>query len=383
MKPRILILSFSAILSDPRVMRQVRLLEDRATLTVAGYGTAPEAECEFIAVPHKLATLANKGLWALTLLLTRFERYYWNRPEVQAARSLINGREFDLVIANDNAVLPLALLLARGKPVLADAHEYSPREFDDKLLWRLVFGRYQNYLCRVYLPRAAAMSTVCQGIADAYRDNYGVTPSVVMNAPSYQAFEPSPVEAGKVRMIHHGAAIRSRHLEVLIDVMKHLDNRFSLDLMLMESDVAYMRHLRERAANDPRIRFVPPVRMEDICSHINSYDLGIYLLPPVNFNHEHALPNKLFEYIQARLAVAIGPSPEMARIVRRHGLGVVASSFDPSDLAAELTRLTDEGLLIYKQAAHEAARELCYEGSSQILLDQISGLLGAAKPTSI
>ena len=82
MKPRILILSFSVIRSDPRVMRQVRLLEKRAMLTVAGYGTAPEVECEFIAVPYKLMTLVKKGIWALTLILTQFERYYWNRAEV-------------------------------------------------------------------------------------------------------------------------------------------------------------------------------------------------------------------------------------------------------------------------------------------------------------
>jgi hypothetical protein len=364
-------------------MRQVRLLEKGAMLTVAGYGTAPEVECEFIAIPYKLTTLVKKGVWALILLFAQFERYYWSRAEVQAAKQLINRREFDLVIANDIAALPLALLLAKGKPVFADAHEYAPREFDDKLLWRIVFSRYRHYLCRVYLPRAAAMSTVCQGIADAYRDNYGVIPSVVTNAPSYQALEPSPIVAGKIRMIHHGATIRSRHLEVLIEVMKYLDNRFSLDLMLMVSDDAYMRHLRERAANDPRIRFIPPVRMEDICSYINSYDLGIYLLPPVNFNHEYALPNKIFEFIQARLAVAIGPSPEMARIVRRHGLGMVGGSFEPSDLAAELTKLTDKDLLLYKKATHEAAHELCYESSSKILLDQISGLLGDTKLITI
>jgi len=378
MKPRILILSFSAIHSDPRVMRQVRLLEERATLTVAGYGTAPAARCEFIAVPRKRATLANRGGWALTLLLARFERYYWNRPEVQAARRLLDGRKFDLVIANDNATLPLALELAKGKPVLADAHEYSPREFDDMLLWRLLFSPYQDYLCRTYLPRAAAMSTVCQGIADAYRANYAVAPTVVMNTPAYQALRPSSVVDGKVRMIHHGIAIRSRHLEVMIDVMAHLDSRFSLDLMLVESDAAYMRDLQARAAPDPRIRFVPPVRMEDICVHINSYDVGIYLLPPVNFNHEHALPNKFFEFIQARLAVAIGPSPEMARIVRQYGLGAVAASFEPVELARELTRLAERGLPACKQAAHEAAFELCYERSAQTLLDQIDGLLGTA-----
>ena len=381
MNPRILILSFSNIRSDPRVMRQVRLLEQSATLTVAGYGTAPEAKCDFIEVPHTVATFARKAMWALSLLLCFFERYYWSRPEVKAVQKLIGSSEFELVIANCTAALPIALLFAKGKPVLVDAHEYSPLEFDDRFLWRRLFGPYEDYLCRVYLPRAAAMSTVCEGIADAYFKNYGVKASVVMNAPSFQALGFSPVEPGKIRMIHHGAAIRSRHLEALIEVMTHLDDRFSLDFMLVESDLAYMSDLRKCAANDSRIRFVSAVRMEDICSHINSYDLGVYLLPPVNFNHERALPNKFFEFIQARLAVAIGPSPEMERIVRRHKLGVVASSFKPADLAAELTLLSDERLLSYKRAAHEAARDLCYEGSSRILLDRINGLLGAAKPS--
>lgn len=378
MKPRILILSFSGIRSDPRVMRQIRLLEDRVSLTVVGYGVAPEAMCKFISVPHKSVTLFKKCASALTLLQAKFERYYWNRPEVKAALRLIEGCEFDLVIANDNATLPLALKLAKGNPVLADAHEYSPREFDDKLLWRLLFRRYQDYLCQTYLPRAAAMSTVCQGIADAYRDTYGVAPIVIMNAPAYQLLEPSSVETGKVRMIHHGAAIRSRHLEVLIDVMAHLDTRFVLDLMLVASDPAYLRDLKARAAGDARIRFVEPVRMEDICLHINQYDVGIHLLPPVNFNHEHALPNKLFEFIQARLAVAIGPSPEMARIVLENKLGVVANSFDTADLASELNRLSSDELMLYKQASHKASHKLSYEHGAKMLLEQIEGLLPTA-----
>ncbi len=378
MKPRILILSFSEIQSDPRVMRQVRLLESRSTLTVAGHGAAPQSSCEFVSVPRKISKFTTKLSSAITLLLSQFERHYWKQFEVRAAQDLLGGLTFDLIIANDIAALPIALLLAKGKPVMADCHEYSPREFEDKLLWRLVFGRYQNYLCRVYLPLASDVSTVCWGIANAYRENFKISPIVVVNAPPYQRLNPSPIKSGKIRMVHHGAALRSRRLEVLIDLMTHLDSRFELDLMLMESDFSYMRHMIERAANNPRIRFVPPVRMEDICSRINSYDLGVYILPPTNFNHEYSLPNKLFEYIQARLAVAVGPSPEMSRIVRRYELGVVSSSFNPSDLATELMKITDEKLMTFKEAAHAASKELSYESSAKILLNRVGGSLGIA-----
>lgn len=375
MKPRILILSFSAIHSDPRVMRQVRLLEGKAHLTVAGYGTAPNANCEFVEIVRGPATAVQRGIWAAKLLLRAFESYIWKRPEVVSGLRALADRQFDLIIANDVAALPLALKVAGAAPVLADAHEYSPKEFDDRFLWRLLFGRYQDYLCRAYLPRAAAVTTVCHGISDAYRDNYAVAPEVVLNAPAYQDIRPSPVVPGKVRMIHHGAALRARHLELMIDLMASLDERFTLDLMLVESDAQYMRELRERASSNNRVRFVDPVRMEDIPRRINAYDVGLYLLPPSNFNHQFALPNKLFEFIQARLAIAIGPSPEMARIVRAHSLGVVAETFELPDMAKALSTLTSTQLETFKQSTEAAATLLSFEQSGKVLLGRLSVLL--------
>jgi hypothetical protein len=356
-------------------MRQVRLLEGRAHLTVAGYGAAPAADCEFIEIVRGPATGIQRGIWAAKLLVRAFESYVWKRPEVQDGLRVLAGRRFDLVIANDVAALPLALKVAGGAPVLADAHEYSPKEFDDRLLWRLLFGPYQHYLCRTYLPRASAVTTVCEGISNAYRDNYGVLPEVVLNASAFQDIRPSPAVPGRVRMIHHGAALRARHLELMIDLMALLDDRFTLDLMLVESDARYMSELRERAAADDRVRFVEPVRMEDISTHINAYDVGLYLLPPSNFNHEYALPNKLFEFIQARLAIAIGPSLEMARIVRAYSLGVVAEGFDTRDMAKALSAMTEPELQSFKRATDVAATKLSFEESGRVLLARIDSLI--------
>ena len=57
--------------------------------------------------------------------------------------------------------------------------------------------------------------------------------------------------------------------------------------------------------------------MHELPRMANDYDVGLYLLPPTNFNQRYALPNKFFEFIQGRLAIAIGPSPEMAKLVER------------------------------------------------------------------
>ncbi|WP_415033111.1 glycosyltransferase [Azonexus sp.] len=370
----VLIISFSVIHSDPRVMRQVRLLENVHRVTVAGYGRAPDANIEFIALNKPPTGLLQKGIWAGKLLLRAFESYYWRLPQVRHAQHRLAQRSFDLIIANDISALPLALELAGNCPVLMDAHEYSPKEFDDKLLWRLLFGPYHHDLCRRYLPRAAAMTTVCQGIADEYEREYRVQCKVIHNAPLDQKRSPSTVDAECIRLVHHGSAIRSRHLGVMIDMMKYLDARFTLDFMLVETDAAYMAELRAAAQADSRIRFIEPVAMQDICQRLNEFDVGIYLLPPVNFNHEHALPNKFFEFIQARLAVAIGPSPEMATLLRQYQCGVVAESFDPQALATVIQKLDAAAVSGFKQASNIAAQELNYERSGQLLLAEIERL---------
>ena len=373
--PEVLILSFSRIASDPRVMRQIRLLEPRCSVTVVGYGAKPDANVQFQGLALQRAGVPKKLFWAVKLLFGLFDSYYWSRPEVRSSDRMLKGRAFDLVIANDISALPLALRISAGRPVVIDAHEYSPLEFEDQWLWRLLFGRYQHHLCRSFLPSAAAMVTVCKGIADEYALRYGVAPEVVENAPNFHDLQPSRLEPGRIRLVHHGAAIRSRRLELMIDVIKNLDHRFTLDLMIAGNDATYLSELHKRAAGDPRIRFVPPVPLARICNALNSYDVGIYLLPPVNFNHRHALPNKFFEFVQARLGVAIGPSPEMARFVEDYGFGVVASSFEPTEFAAMLMRLTPSDVERYKRAADRAASSMNFERSEATLLRMIDRLL--------
>ena len=122
--------------------------------------------------------------------------------------------------------------------------------------------------------------------------------------------------------------------------------------------------------------------LENICEALNAYDVGVYILPPVNFNHEFALPNKFFEFVQARLAVAIGPSPEMSRLVREHGFGVVAPSFEPKALADMLNALTVSDLMAMKKAADQAAPLLSFETEGLVILkalDKLQILSGADK----
>ena len=400
---KLLVISFSPIDRDPRVMRQLRALSAHYSVSVAGYrdlaaqasGETPASTEEFVtlrtALPLRLPEWLKQLMRAVfgqlvetfhprkviptvMLLVGAYERYYWSQGQVKVLLESMRGKQFDLVVVNDVSALPVGLKIAAGAPVVLDAHEYAPLEFEDLWRWRLLFGRYTNYLCRTYLPRVSAMVTVSRGVANEYRRVFGVEAEIIRNAPEFQALEPTPVDDGCIRMVHHGGANRSRNLEAMIDAMAHLDERYTLDLVLI-SDAAYLEELKERAGPCQNIRFVDPVPMPEICKMLNQYDLGLVFIPPVNFNYANCLPNKFFEYVQGRIAIASGPTPEMAELIEEHGLGVVSDSFSASDIASAIRRLSADDLRAAKSATHRIANEISFERDAARLVEIVDAQL--------
>lgn len=372
----VLVVSFTDLKRDPRVSRQIEALRQHYRVIAAGLEDPALEGVRFVRCRRAPRTFIAKAKEAAGLLLRRYETYYWGQQHVVEAMSALAGVDADVVIANDIEALPVSLRIARGGKVILDAHEYSPRELEDKLAWRLVRQRYVEHLCRGYIGRADGMMTVADGIAREYQQHFGVAAEVVHNAAAYQALEPSPVLADQVRMIHHGAALPVRRLENMLEVMQHLDKRFRLDLVLVPTVPAYLQSLKRSARGDDRIRFLPPVPMKELVGFSNAYDVGLYLLHASSFNNLHALPNKFFEFIQSRLMAAIGPSPEMATLVRKHQCGVVAEDFQPASLARVLNGLDAEAVARFKRNSHAAARELSFEGASRKLLALVANVLG-------
>jgi glycosyltransferase involved in cell wall biosynthesis len=375
----VLVLSFTNLKTDPRVSRQLRWLAESYRVTAVGLVDPQIPGVQFVeAKPYHGSSVGAKVLRGLRFLFRRFERVYWNMA-AQVLAQLLQDQPHDLVIANDPDTLPLAIALAKRwqARVVFDAHEYAPREFEENWKWRILHGPYASYLCGRYMPQADATITVCEGIAEAYWQLIGKKPVVVTNAPDYHPeLAPVPYDAAKpIRIIHHGGAMWTRKIEVMVDMAKLLDERFEVSFMLV-GDEGYRKWLQDRAANHPRIRFLPSVPMPELPKFLNQFDLGLYLFTPTNFNNHHSLPNKFFEFLQARLGVAIGPSPEMARIVRESGAGIVAEDFKPATLAKLLNQLTADEINRFKEAAHRGAEKYSANTNRKLFMDVVYSALG-------
>jgi hypothetical protein len=269
---------------------------------------------------------------------------------------------YDAVIIQDLFLLPYILKHTDNCPVLFDAREFYPKQREGNILFDLFEKPLRDWICRTYLPRCKTVFTVSDGLAQAYKTTYGIDPTVLRSTPPFR----KPIgttkkkESQKIRLVHIGVANPNRRIERMIETFCRLSGHFHFDLYLVGKK-SYLNKLRQLTKGVNGINLCDPVAPKDILNTIGNYDVGFYYLEPRGFNLTHSLPNKFFEFIQARLAVAIGPSPEMKTLVEEFSCGFVAPEFTVESMAKTLDAITPESLQSAKAGSERAAEALCAE----------------------
>jgi len=307
------------------------------------------------------------------------QAYFSREQTKQLLNRLKREKRFDLVLCNDVQNLPLAAELAASSKakLYLDAHEYTPRQFVGNRA--LEEEEYWSSLINTYAARVDLMTSVCDRITFEYSTNFGLKcTSPVFNVPPYDAtLLPCKSERETVRFVHCGLAIPNRNLENMIELVRSLNSRFSLTFFLVaDRHGAYLEKLRQLASDCDRIHFRNAVPQDELVREINQFDLGLYLLKPDTFNQRYALPNKFFEFTQARLGIAVWPSPEMKSFVERYNLGVVSDDFTVKSMIAALKGLTNSNINEYKRNSHNIAREFSSIESTRAIRENVRLLIG-------
>lgn len=373
-------LCYSHLATDSRVLRQVRSLSERYAVTSATFGASPIEGVEHVELtdppPYRNAWI-GRWLYAALYILRFFPILQRFNPRDRAALAALSGRSWDVIVANDVNTIPLAARLGARCGVLADLHEYASRQEEHSTSWRLLHAPYARWLVRRVASGASAVTTVSQGIADEYRREYGIEAEVVTNASDYRELVPAPM-GSTIRLVHSGVPAVQRRLEIMIDAMKLTKADVTLDFYLIEDGSAYLTELKERASGIDTVRFNTPVKPGKLVEALNQYDVGLSIFAPTTFNLAWCLPNKFFDYVQARIGVIVGPSPEMQRIVEERGIGVVMKDFTAESLAEVLNSVRPEVVRSWKQASDRNAHILSSETQNLVWHGAVDKLIASA-----
>ncbi|MDI2099413.1 glycosyltransferase [Ruicaihuangia caeni] len=377
-RPRVLVLTFTPIAREPRALKQIRRFAKDYDVTTAGFGEAPDPDLPHIELessPKVRGLQSVRGAYLLMLLLRLYRLLYWTNPRNTSAFERLRGIDWDVIVAHDVQTVPLATRLAPNRGVIVDLHEYAPRQNEHSVAWRLLIGPYFRWILRKHVSHAASVTTVSQGIVEEYRREFGLETELVANATPFHDFSVGEV-GSPIRLVHSGIPAPARKLEVMIDAVKETSTDVILDLYLIKDGSEYYEQLKQRAAGSHRIRFVEPVPYSELLPTLNTYDVGLSVIAPTTFNLAWCLPNKFFDFIQARLGVIIGPSPEMMRFVDEHDIGAVTRDFSADALREVLDSLTPEKVSTWKNASHHHARELSSEKQVEIWAAELARVLG-------
>jgi glycosyltransferase involved in cell wall biosynthesis len=270
----------------------------------------------------------------------------------------------DLLLSNDLDTLPANWLASKlkHKPLVYDSHELFTEV--PELIGRPGTRRIWDWLEKRLVPGVDQAYTVSRSIASYYSGKYQVPFSVVRNLPlsrHYPFDATNDKEAGPTTILYQGALNKGRGLEQTLSAMQYLP-----DVNLLIAGTGDVENDLKAQATDLKlrnVRFLGRLPLEELIHITHETHLGISVEEDIGLNYRFALPNKLFDYIQARIPVVISNLPEMSAIVNDYDIGLITPSHNPVVLAETfLKALTDKNLRKKWSANLEkAAEDLTWE----------------------
>lgn len=370
---KILIFSNRKISSAPRILREIDALKNHFEIHITGEESEFESEHPYSCI-YSFRSIGDK-------IKSRINRLFKKEAPLSysSIRSYIKENQISILIIHEPHLLPLAHQLKKnlGLKVIFNAHEYHPLEFEDIPGWLETQGKQYDQFYRNYLTDLDLFINVCESIRLKCLEVYKKDSLVIPNATSYKELPVVITTDFPIRLIHHGVCLPSRKIENMIEIASNLGENYHLDLMLtsVKGSENYEQHIDELIASHNNVSRLKPVKFDLICSTINSYDIGLCYVEPINLNYQYGLPNKFYEFIQARLAVALSPLIEMKNLTEKYDLGVVSDDFNSDDLVKKIKNLSIEEINRFKSNSNLAAKIENHEKYSQLMLNHIKSLL--------
>jgi glycosyltransferase involved in cell wall biosynthesis len=297
--------------------------------------------------------------------LVKYFEFCWrvNEFAVQRKVRLINVHTLSL--------LPLGIWLKfrLGGRLVYDAHELET-EAEGIVGFRKTVSKIVE---RLGIKFADLTVVVSSQIEAWYRSEYGIENIVsVLNCPARKLPTKNSllgdefnVQATTKIALYQGGLVAGRGVELLLDAFESMqNNRCALVFMGYGELEERIKQSTIRCKNIHLKSAVPPASVLDYTA---SADFGISIIEDSCLSYRYCLPNKLFEYIMARVPVVVSDLPEMRRVVDDFSIGVVLRDWSVESFVRALRDLEEMNSIELSRSLNRAAEYFSWENQEIIL----------------
>ena len=273
-----------------------------------------------------------------------------------------------ILLANDLDTLMPNYLVGKlqRKKVVFDSHELFSEipELVHRPFVKKIWTLLENWM----LPNLKNAYTVCDSIALYYAKKYTTEFKVIRNLPISKNNQPRGEflfdTSEKKVILYQGAVNIGRGLELMIDCMALLPN--CLFVIVGTGDIfKELKTLITEKNLGNQVKLLGQISPEKLHTITPLADLGVSLEEDLGLNYRFALPNKIFDYIQAEIPVLVSDLPEMKKIVLDYEVGEIVADNTPKLLAKQIEKLLEKNFSIALKAAK---KDLIWEHQEQDLL---------------
>ena len=250
----------------------------------------------------------------------------------------------DILLANDlDTLLPNYLISKlQNKKIVFDSHELFPEI--PELVHRPKVKKVWLTLEKHILPKLKNNYTVCNSIAEFYKNKYQSNFTTIKNLPSKKEVKKGAFSfdtKGEKIILYQGALNVGRGIELMIETMEFLENH----LLVLIGDGDIHQTLKDKVIAEAlgnKVFFLGKISPKKLHKLTPLADLGLSLEEDLGLNYRFALPNKIFDYIQGEVPILVSNLPEMSEVISAYQVGEIVKNRTPEKLAKQIKEVLEK-----------------------------------------
>lgn len=279
----------------------------------------------------------------------------------------------DLIYVSDLPTLPIALefKLKFGVPLVADCHEWWKEQY---VIWgdglkqkEMLFDKYE----RALYPKADLLITVGVKLAEYMSEYFGLRFNCIYTCDSigftrhmtqlqFWSGELQNYKGEKI-LLFQGSITPQRNIEAMVEIASELDDGILLIVVGAGSFTDKFLKLVKSKGAASKVRYLGWQNQERLLEFTHYADLGFIPYVAKSKYYGFGAPNKLFEFISAKLPIVYDESMlEIDYIVRGNSFGFSVDISKPKRAAASISAIIKNPKFLSSALANYELRGVNY-----------------------